>query len=114
VITARGFKIGNGQTMTNLPNGGAAAAANGGSATLTGTSGPIGGTPLAMGKCATGIAAVTGASSNMAVTTSPAGSPGDGFVWQGFVSGPNTVTVKVCALAGGTPAAVVYDVRVIP
>jgi hypothetical protein len=67
-----------------------------------------------MGKCASGTATVKGAASNMAVTTSPAGSPGDGFVWQGFVSGANTVTVKVCALAGGTPAAVAYDVRVIP
>ena len=116
VITARGFKIGNGPMMTNLPSGGAAAAATsaGGGSTLIGTTGAIGGAPLTAGKCASGTAAVTGAASTMAVTTSPAGTTGDGFVWQGFVSSPNTVTVKVCALAGGTPTAVAYDVRVIP
>jgi hypothetical protein len=114
VITARGFKIGNGSMVTSLPTGGAAASASNGGSTLMGTTAAIGGAPLTAGKCATGSTTVNGATSTMAVTTSPAGSPGDGFVWQGFVSGSNQVTVKVCALAGGTPAAVPYDVRVIP
>ena len=55
----------------------------------------------------------------MAVVVSPSGGidPTNnnvlGATWEGFVSSPNTVTVKVCAPVAGTPAAAAYNVRVI-
>jgi hypothetical protein len=117
IMTAKGLKIGDGPVITSLSGKGAVAgssAAAPSTSTLAGTTGNIGGAPLAAGKCATGTATVGGASPSMAATTSPASSPGDGFVWQAFVSQANTVSVKVCALAAGTPAPIPYDVRVFP
>lgn len=82
---------------------------------LSGTSASIGGTALAGGACASGTVAVTGATTSMAVVVSPAGgtSPGTGFIWHGYVSSSGTVTVQVCAVVAGTPAAATYNVRVI-
>ncbi len=114
VMTAKALKIGDGPVITSLSSSGAAVAAAPASSSLAGTTASIGGAPLAAGKCASGSAAVNGATPKMAATASPASSPGDGFVWQAFVSRANTVTVNVCALASGTPTAAAYDVRVFP
>ena len=80
---------------------------------LTGTSGSIGGSALSAGACASGTVSVSGATTAMAVSVSPAADPGSGFAWMAFVSSSGTVTVRVCAIAAGTPASTTYNVRVI-
>jgi hypothetical protein len=80
---------------------------------LTGTTGSIGGGLLAAGTCASGTAAVTGATTAMAVAASPVTYPGDGSTWLAYVSAGGTVTVKVCALVAVTPGASAYNVRVL-
>ncbi len=81
---------------------------------LAGTTGSIGGGSLAAGACASGTVSVTGSTTAMAVAVSPVTFPGEGYVWQGYVSAAGTVTVKVCAIVAGTPTASTYNVRVIP
>lgn len=80
---------------------------------LVGTSSSIGGSALAAGACATGTVAVTGSTTAQGVAVAPVTYPGDGTLWEGYVSTAGTVTIKVCSLAGNTPTASVYNVRVI-
>ena len=82
---------------------------------LIGTTGSIGGAALTAGQCASGTVTVTGATTSMGVTATPATYPGDAFDWKAYVSSTNTVTVKVCTnlAGGGTPTASTYNVRVI-
>lgn len=82
-------------------------------AVLSGTTGSIGGGLLTAGTCASGTATIAGAATSMSATSSPTTYPGDGSEWQTYVSGANTVTVKVCAIIAVTPSASVYNVRVI-
>ena len=76
---------------------------------LRGTSERIGGSPLALGSCATGIANVPGAALNMVPVTvaSTIGAPGfsaqGAFQVSAQVTAANQVTVNVCALIAGTP-----------
>ncbi len=50
----------------------------------------------------------------MTVAVSPVADPGVGVAPPyGFVSGTNTVTVRVCAIVAVTPAAVAYNVRLL-
>lgn len=76
---------------------------------LRGTSERIGGAPLALGSCATGLAKIPGAALNMVPTTvaSTIGAPGfsaqGAFQVSAQVTAPNQVTVNVCALIAGTP-----------
>src|SRR5262249_41228506 len=63
---------------------------------LTGTTGSIGGSALTAGNCASGTVGMTGATTSMAVETTPATYPGDQFFWKAYVSAAGTVTVKVC------------------
>lgn len=92
----------------------------GNGAVLSGTTGSIGGGALGAGACATGTAVVSGATTGMPVVTAPAGGVDPtnsgvlGVVWEGRVSSANTVTVSVCSPIIGTPAAALYNVRVIP
>jgi hypothetical protein len=79
----------------------------------TGTTASIGGGALAAGACASANTTVTGAATTMTVTTSPNTYPGDGHVWQSYVSAADTVTTKVCAIVAGTPTAGTYNIRVI-
>jgi hypothetical protein len=81
------------------------------SALLSGTTSAIGGTLLQPGQCSTGSTRLAGATNSMVASASPVGNPGDGFIWQAFVSAADTVTVKVCAIARGTPQPVAYNVR---
>jgi hypothetical protein len=82
---------------------------------LAGTTGSIGGAALTPGQCASGTVVVAGATTSMVAVASASGgiSPGFGFVWQAYVNAPGSVTVQVCALVAGTPAATTYNVRVI-
>lgn len=84
---------------------------------LTGTTGSIGGSALLAGQCAAGTVSVTGATSAMVATASPSSDPDSnlstGVGIYAFVSGSNTVTVRVCAIVAVTPAATTYNVRVL-
>jgi len=82
---------------------------------LTGTTTGVGGSSLSAGQCTSGTVTVTGATPSMSSAVSPATDPGTGFVWEGFVSAANTVTVRVCNVSGSTatPTASAYNVRVI-
>jgi len=81
---------------------------------LSGTTAAIGGNALSMGAMTSGTVAVTGATSAMTVAVMPQRYPGDGVIWDGYVSSAGTVTVRVFATtAGVTPAATSYNVRVI-
>jgi hypothetical protein len=80
---------------------------------LSGTTGKIGGRPLAAGACATGTAIVAQATTAMAVMVTPVTYPGDGLFWNGYVSSANTVTVKLCAAGATTPEAIAFNVRVV-
>jgi len=84
---------------------------------LGGTTASIGGGALALNQCATGTATVTGATTGMHVygitpAADPNGSTAQNYDWYGTVTSANTVTVKVCALVAGTPAATTYGVLV--
>jgi hypothetical protein len=79
---------------------------------LSGTTGTIGGSALAVGACASGTATVTGATAGMGVVLGTY--PGDSFRAAGYVSATNTVTVKICAYVAATPTAQTYTIRVIP
>jgi hypothetical protein len=82
---------------------------------LAATTPRLGGAPLAAGACATADVAVTGATTQMTAVVSAGGGvdPGPGFMPKAWVSGPDKVTVAVCAMAAGAPAPTVYNVRVI-
>ena len=80
---------------------------------LTGTSSSLGGSALTAGTCSSTTVSITGATTSMAVSVSPASDPGSGFYWLAFVSSSNTVTLRICAAVAGTPTATTYNVRVI-
>jgi len=81
---------------------------------LTAVSASIGGSSLSAGACTSGAVTVNGASasSGLTVKATPNTDPGAGFTWGAFISSANTVTVRVCAIAAGTPTASTYDVSV--
>lgn len=97
-----------GQVLTSGGSGAAAWA----DAALSATSVSIGGSPLIAGACATAVATVTGATTSMAVISTPATYPGDGTVWMAYVDSPDSVTVKVCAIIAVTPTSSTYNIRV--
>lgn len=81
--------------------------------TFSATSTSIGGSALASGACSSTTVSVPGATTGMAVDTTPVTYPGDAFYWRGYVSSANTVTVTICSVTNSsTPAASVYNVRV--
>lgn len=82
---------------------------------LLGVTASIGGGALAAGACATGgtVAPMLGADTTMAVEASPVSDPGGNYIVRANVTSANTVTVRVCAILAGTPAATTYNVRVI-
>jgi hypothetical protein len=81
---------------------------------LKGATASIGGSALTAGQCSSGTVTITGVSTSMVPHAAPATYPGDGFIWETYVSAANTATVKVCAIVAGTPTASVYNVRVSP
>ena len=82
---------------------------------LAGTTGVIGGAPLAAGACVSGTVAVSGATVGAPVTVSA----NDGTLPMGTmmlnaaVGSTGQVTVQVCAVVAGTPSAKTYNVRVL-
>lgn len=108
------YKVG-AQTVSFSPTHGAAGT-NGtnGSTYLKGSTGSIGGGLLLAAGCTSGSATVTGATTAMTALASPVTYPGDGGQYQAYVSAPNTVTVKLCAILALTPTASVYRVSVFP
>lgn len=89
-----------------------------GAKVFPGTTASIGGSLLVAGACSTGTATVTGATTGMQASASPAGGidPTNGSVLGvsvlARVSSANTVTVSVCSPIAGTPTAATYNVRV--
>ncbi|MDS0849320.1 hypothetical protein [Burkholderia cenocepacia] len=94
--------------FTSVTIGGTAVLPN-----LSGTSGSIGGSALSAGACSSGTVSISGATTSMVARATPVTYPGDGNLWEAYVSSANTVTVKVCAIVAGTPAASAYNVRVL-
>lgn len=86
-------------------------------APLSGTTGSIGGSLLAVGSSASGTVTITGATVGMVCTAQP--SDGTNMYALGAnvgctVTAANTVTVNVVAIITLTPASKTYSVRVIP
>ena|ERR1700748_1459209 len=79
---------------------------------LSGTTGNIGGSLLAVGGCSTGTVSIPGARIGMSVTASPNTFPGTGYLDFAYVSANDIVTVGICAIIIGVPTASTYSVRV--
>lgn len=82
-------------------------------ASLTGASGSIGGSLLIAGGCTSTVVSMPGATTSMVAVASPATYPGDGVVWDAYVSSSGNVTIKVCGILAITPVSSTYNVRVI-
>jgi hypothetical protein len=80
---------------------------------LHGITVPIGGSPLAPGKCQLVQTEVGGASLGQAPRVSPTAYPGDNFDWSAYVSAPNVVAVRICnrGLAEATPKPSTYNIQ---
>ena len=87
--------------------------ANCGTQALSGITEMIGGRTLPAGACDMGLVKLAGAKPGMGVIVTPTDYPGDGFWWEGLISAPEVVTVKICARVAGTPKASIFGVRVI-
>lgn len=105
-VTAGSYEAAN---ITVNAEGLVTAAANG---VLSGVSASLGGSAMTAGQTITIAVTVTGAAVGMVSTCSPETYPGDGFVWDAYISAANTVTVRLTATIAGTPVASIYDVRV--
>ena len=77
------------------------------------TSGSIGGAIVGAG-CDTGTVTINGigTGAHWHATANPNGDPGNGISWGAYVSGANTVTVKVCSAITVTPTSLTYEVTV--
>lgn len=80
---------------------------------LAATSASLGGGLLTAGTCASNTTTVSGATTAMVALTDPVTYPGDGSIYDAYVSAANVVTVKVCAIVTVTPSASTYNIRVI-
>lgn len=80
--------------------------------TFTGVSGLIGGTELLAGGAFTMAVAVAGVTVGMSVAVTPRTFPGNGIYWEGYVSAPGVVTIKVGTTIALFVTASLYDVQV--
>lgn len=80
--------------------------------TLNGTTISFGNAILLAGACTSTPTTVAGATTGMTVTSDPVTYPGDGVVYESYVSSANVITTKACAIVGLTPTASVYNLRV--
>jgi hypothetical protein len=83
-----------------------------GGGVLTATSPAIGGGALTAGACANNTVTISGVDTTWSATATPVTYPGDTIYWKAYVSGANTVTVKVCSATGSTPTSSTYVVTV--
>lgn len=125
VNATTGFQVNGGATSGHVLRGNgtnfvdAALALTDLSGVLAGVTGSIGGSPLILGQAATGTVSITGASAAVAagaviiVTPVTQGDPGAGFIWTGYLSGSDTITVSVICIVAGTPTATTYNVAVL-
>jgi len=81
---------------------------------LTGTTAALGGSAMTAGQVITANVTIAGAASGSSVIATPTTYPGNGFVWQAYISSANTVTVTLTCITAGTPTSSTYAVRVIP
>ena len=81
-------------------------------ATTAYTTSSLGGLALAAGACSTTSVAVAGLTPAMTLAVNPQANPGTGF-WWGAIPGTGSAVVEVCAVLAGTPAAEIYNLRVI-
>ena len=81
---------------------------------LSGVTASIGGGALGAGTCATTTTSVIGVTVGMVVRSTPSTFPGDATEWKSYISAPDTVVTKVCAIVAATPVASVYNLRVLP
>jgi len=72
----------------------------------------LGGGALLAGQFASTTITVPGATVGMSVTVTPQSDPGVGAIWHGFVSAPNTVTVRVGVIVALTPSSTVFNVLI--
>lgn len=121
--TVTGVTFPGGGVVSGTPTGGAEGAGtvnatgyfiNGVAFPLTATSASIGGGALIAGACASTATTVTGATTSMAVISTPTTYPGDSSFWKSYVSSSNTVTTLICESIAATPTASTYNIRVIP
>jgi len=84
--------------------------------TILGTTATIGGSLMALNSSVTGTGTVTGATvgQNCLATPSDGTFPPAGIQVACAISASNTATVRLTALISATPAAVVYNIRVLP
>jgi hypothetical protein len=73
----------------------------------------IGGQRLQTGECRSGTAVVSSVTSSMGLIATPVEYPGDGVYIVAYKSGPDTVTVKECALMPVTPIPTTFTVKAI-
>jgi hypothetical protein len=72
----------------------------------------VGGGALLAGGRSTATVTVPGARAAMHVTITPQTDPGAGYMYGGYVSANDTVTVWIMAILALTPASTVYNVLV--
>lgn len=105
-----------GQTGAQGPAGTNGTNGNNGSTYLTGTTGVITGTLLAIGGFDSGTATVSGAATGTpcVASTTDGSNPSSSVVVSCIVTSTNTATVSLTALVLATPASKSYNVRVYP
>ncbi len=69
----------------------------------------VAGIPMLVGDTQLTVVAFANASPVMPVTVSPDTYPGDGFVWDAYVSSAGNVTVRLTAIVNATPASSSYN-----
>jgi len=82
---------------------------------VTGVSSTITPGILLAGACATASTiTVPGARAGMVVVATPTSDLGVSTVWTPWISANDTVSLRICGLIGLTPAAITWNIRVIP
>ena len=98
--------------VTNTGTG-AGVAANRVGGAYAATTPAIGGGLLAAGACTAPVTlTLQGVTNAMTPSIAPVTDPGPGFYPQAFVPAANTVSARVCSVAGGTPASTAYAISV--
>lgn len=84
------------------------------SASSTVSTPSIGGGALLAGACSKATSTIdsTVTSSTAAFDTTPKNYPGDGVVWDSYLTAPGELTTRVCAVIAVTPTATAYNVKI--